>query len=325
MTGVLSADEIAALVEAAKQGDLPEAPARETQRRPRRVHTIDFSRPTKFTQEQQRRIERAHETFCRTTATQLSAELRAPIELEVLNVVQQTWAGAVSDIPPSLYGVVMLEPAQTMMLLSVELDGVHRLVTRLLGGSEPGQAPDRPPTEIELTVSRRVLETLVTGLAPIWVDLLGLQPSLAALETQPQSIQLAPPSEPSLSITLEMREPRSSSTIAIVVPHRAIGHVVERLSSSHQWGDAHDAEDQDEELLRASLATIDAEARVEVGAVELTIDEVLRLGEGDIVSLGIPASTGVTVYVDGVPVHHARPGRSGTRRAVQILDRLAPR
>ena len=42
--------------------------------------------------DQQRRLERAHEAFCRTASTQLSAELLTRVEMEVLGVDQLTWS-----------------------------------------------------------------------------------------------------------------------------------------------------------------------------------------------------------------------------------------
>ena len=96
---VLSPDAIAALVEAAKEGRLPEESAADRSRQ-RRMRTVDFTRPTKFTADQERRIKRALETFCRTASTRLSAELRMPLELEVINVSQLTWGNAHAQVPP---------------------------------------------------------------------------------------------------------------------------------------------------------------------------------------------------------------------------------
>ena len=49
---VLSSDAIAALVDAAKEGRLPYEPRPATRRR--RMRPVDFSRPTKFTADQER-------------------------------------------------------------------------------------------------------------------------------------------------------------------------------------------------------------------------------------------------------------------------------
>ena len=97
---VLSADAIAALVDAAREGRLPEdAP---TPQRRRRMRAVDFTRPTKFTSEQERRLKRALEAFCRTASTRLSAELRVPLELEVINSTQLTWANAHAQVVAEL-------------------------------------------------------------------------------------------------------------------------------------------------------------------------------------------------------------------------------
>ena len=48
----------------------------------------------------------------------------------------------------------------------------------------------------------------------------------------------------------------------------------------------------------------------------------LALQPGDVLRLDAPAEAGVTLFADKVPVHRAKPGRSGSRRAVQITDRV---
>src|SRR5919112_5753455 len=94
---VLSPDAIAALVDAAREGRVPEEPAAPQRRR--RMRAVDFTRPTKFTPEQERKLRRALEAFCRTASTRLSAEVRAPLELEVLAATQLTWANAHAQLP----------------------------------------------------------------------------------------------------------------------------------------------------------------------------------------------------------------------------------
>jgi flagellar motor switch protein FliM len=325
MSDILSEDEIAALFEAAKDGQAPPEPETRKQRRPRRVREIDFSRPTKFTQDQQRRIERAHATFCRQISTQLSAELRTTFEFEVINIAQHSWAAALDEIPqPSVYAILQVAPLGTTMVLSIELAAIHRILTRMLGGSDPGRVPERQLTEIELTLARRVLGTVLQGLSATWHDLLGVELSLGALETTPQGVQLAPPSEPSLAITIEAVDSRASSTVSIVVPHRAIEQVLDRIPSGQQYGDASEADHdpRDAEALRTSVAAVEVEVRAEVAAVELTLEEVVALAPGDIVTLPSSAEAGVTLFADETPIQRCRPGRSGSRRAVQVVERL---
>jgi flagellar motor switch protein FliM len=319
---ILSPEEIAALVESAKDGTA--APVEERSRRPRRVREIDFSKPSKFTQEQQRRIERAHETFCRSASTQLSAELRTAVELEVLNVTQHTWASALAEMPQAtLYGLVSTEPIETTFLLGVELGAVQAMLTRLLGGIDPGRAADRAMTEIELSLARRLFGTLLQNLSATWNELLGLTLVLSGLEPAPQGVQLVMPAgEPCLVVVIETRSEGESSTLSLVVPYRSIHPVIEKLPSSHQHGEVVAERDPaDAAAVEASLADVPTEVRAEVGAIELRIDDVLAIKPGDVLRLG-SADLGVTLYADEVAVRRAKAGRSGSRRAVQVLERL---
>jgi flagellar motor switch protein FliM len=59
-----------------------------------------------------------------------------------------------------------------------------------------------------------------------------------------------------------------------------------------------------------------------VASIELPIEEVLALQAGDVLRLDAPAEGGVTLFADKVPVHRAKPGRSGSRRAVQVIERV---
>ena len=145
MTGdVLSNDQVAALVAAAQEGSLPEradaAPAPVS----RRVRTVDFTRPTKFTKDQQRRLELAHDTFCQTASTRLSAEMRVPMKLEVIDIAQLTWTNALAEVPdPSVSAIVELEPHRTRMLMTIELSLV--LVARRARARRPGRPARRRP------------------------------------------------------------------------------------------------------------------------------------------------------------------------------------
>ena len=143
---VLSPDAIAALVEAAKDGRLPEESGNDRNRQ-RRMRTVDFTRPTKFTTDQERRIKRALETFCRTASTRLSAELRMPLELEIINISQLTWGNAHAQVPASSVACLIESPGvSTKMMLSAELNLVTSAIDLLLGGGGGSEAAPRSAT-----------------------------------------------------------------------------------------------------------------------------------------------------------------------------------
>ena len=326
MNDVLTPEQIAELVAAAKEGDVPRKEPSAT-RRPRRVREIDFTRPVKLAPDQERRFERAHETFCRTASTRLSAELRSQVEFEVINIEQLTWSTALTGVPqPSIFGVVAARPLDTTILLSVEQPLVFEFVERLIGGGGSETVPNRSLTEIELALTRRTFVGMIEQLSAVWQELFGLDLSLLELESQVANVELAPPSEPTIALTIETRGEHSSSTMSVLIPHRSIAAVTGRLASHYsELAESPALDEALHELVRSSVGAVEVDVRAEVGTVDLTIGDVLALTEGDVLRLATPASAGVYLCVDGVRLHRARPGRSGSRRAVEIVERLEGR
>jgi flagellar motor switch protein FliM len=324
MNDVLSPEQIAELVAQSKDGGIVDKPVERT-RRPRRVRELDFTRPAKLAPDQARRLERAHETFCRTASNRLSAELRTPIELEIINVDQLTWSAALADMPqPSILAVVGTKPADTAILIGLELPLVFRFIERLIGGGDVETHVDRGLTDIELSLTRRTFVSLLEQLSIVWGELFGFSLELDGLESQVANVEIAPPNEPTVIITVEVRGASDSSTLSILIPYRSIESVSSRLSGQFDAGEIPVEDAEIAETVRSQIGAVEVEVRAEVGAVEMAIGEVLALGKGDIVRLGSPASGGVFLYAGGVCLHRARPGRSGSRRAIEIVEQMEP-
>src|SRR3954452_6033032 len=116
-------------------GALPSEPAFSSRPdfgpRQARVQEIDFRRPTKFARDLVRRLEHAHESFCRTASSGLSAELRTSFELSVGGSDQLPYAPAMSQSPPdSLLAALDVAPLETELALIIEMPLALRLVDR---------------------------------------------------------------------------------------------------------------------------------------------------------------------------------------------------
>ena len=318
MNDVLSNDEVAALVEAAKQGQTDAEPTQK--RRARRVRDIDFSRPSKFAQDQQRRLERAHESFARTAGQRLSTELLTQIELDVLSLDQLTWSSAISQIPqPSICATIEFRPLGTQVLMTAELGLMLRLAERLMGGTSATVVKPRELTEIEIALVRRVFDTLLEQLGVTWSELAGMTTHLLGIESQIANVNLAPPSEPTLMLTIEVRVDGSSSTMALVLPHRAVEPALEHLSGS-QFG-AVQIDTEAQAAVRTGLEAVAVAIRAEVASRHMPVEEVLALKPGDVLRFRVPAAEGVTLCAGHVPAHRGQPGRNGNWRAVQVIGR----
>ncbi|WP_028065076.1 flagellar motor switch protein FliM [Solirubrobacter soli] len=317
---VLSPDAIAALVDAAREGRLPEE--KPAPQRRRRMRAVDFTRPTKFTAEQTRRLHRTLDAFCRTASTRLSAELRVPLEMEVLTSTQLTWANAHGAVPSnSTAAIFNVEPIGTRMLLSTESTLLLGAIELLLGGSIDGGVKDRRMTDIDQALGRHFFERLLAQLTLIWTDVAGLDLSLETVDQHMETAQMVSVSEPTLSFMLEARLSGISATLALLIPWSAIAPVADQFAAREEARGGTRSE-EDESSVRRAVGNVEMNVRAEVAAIQLPIEEVLALKPGDLLRLNAPATGGITLYADKIPVHTGRPGRSGSRRAVQVTSHV---
>jgi flagellar motor switch protein FliM len=315
----MSDDAISALVDAAREGggrSAEDAPSASAPARRRRMHAVDFTRPTKFSSDQERRISRAMEAVCRTATSRLSAELRVPLELEVITTTQLTWTNAHSQVPEgALSAIVTVEPVGTRLLLCGEQGLVLGAIELLAGSSDPGSARPRRLTDIDWALARHFYDRLLAQMTVIWSDLFQLAVSVEGLDAHLETAQMAPVSEPTLSVTLEARLAGTSSTLTMLLPWATIAPVIERFSGRDE---ERDVDSDDAITVRRAVGGVQVPVRAEVAGIDMPIEAVLSLKPGDVLALNAPVDAGITLFADAVPVHRARPGRSGGRRAVQI-------
>src|SRR2546430_7012996 len=97
-----------------------------------RVREIDFRRPSKFNREQVRRIEVAHENFCQSAASRMSAELRTELQLGVLNTDQLPYGVVMAEEVPRAALVNLLRVDPRSEEHTSELQSQSNIVCRLL-------------------------------------------------------------------------------------------------------------------------------------------------------------------------------------------------
>jgi flagellar motor switch protein FliM len=282
------------------------------------VQEIDFRRPTKFPRDLVRRLEHAHESFCRTASSGLSAELRASLELAVAGSEQLPYGTAMAETDQdALLAVLNVKPLDSEIALLIEMPLALRLVDRLLGGGgKPRDVIADSLTDLEVVILKRAAQSLVEPLSATWLDLAEVHFEIASMQTSPMTFQLVPPSEPVLMLHLEARLDGLVSPIVLCLPYRSVEPIVNKLEHRHYEGQTTD--NFVAGRVKEAISGIDVELRVEAGAIEMKVGEVLGLATGDVIRLKRPADKGVVIYAGDVPTYVASPGRNGNARAVQV-------
>jgi flagellar motor switch protein FliM len=284
-----------------------------------RVQEIDFRRPTKFARDLVRRLEHAHESFCRTASSGLSAELRTSLEMSVAGTEQLPYGTAMAEThPDSLLCVLDVAPLESEVALIIQMPLALRLVDRLLGGGgKPREGSADTLTDLEIVILRRAMTSLVEPLSATWLDLADVHFSIASMQTSPMTFQLVPPSEPVLMMHLETRLDGLVSPLVLCIPYRSVDTIVDKLEHRHYEG--HETVDPTAAgKVREAISGVDVELRAEAGATDMSVRDVLGIKVGDTIRLRRPADKGVVVYAGDVPTYVAHAGRNGNKRALKI-------
>jgi flagellar motor switch protein FliM len=282
-----------------------------------RIRTLDFSQPTKFTTEIRRRISGAVEQFREALGGWLANELKAEVQLSVVQVDQHTWAAAKARLAADAVAVAIeASSIERQMLLSVEQPLLLQALECLLGGDAAHAPVERHLTDLDWVLARGLLEGTVAELSSAWGELGGPELSCGEIDLEADAGVLTPVGEPTFSITLSSTIDGQSSAMSLLIPWMAIEPVAERIRGAADQpllGDVHGPD-----ALRRRLGGAQVLLRTEVGSAQMPIERMLELVPGALVQLDGRAEDGVWLFAEGVLLGRGRPGRSGTRRAIKL-------
>jgi len=146
---------------------------------------------------------------------------------------------------------------------------------------------NRELTEIEQTIIEKVLYRSFDCLHEAWANVLPLNLSLEASETNPQLLmQRYLPSEMVILMTFEVSMGDISGTLSFCIPYPTLEPVAMQLSSTSWFSAAKKELSEDHaEILQKRLKRVSLPIIAYLGSAKLRIRELLDLTEGDVVQL----------------------------------------
>jgi flagellar motor switch protein FliM len=279
------------------------------------VRPLDFSQPSKFSPELRRRIGAAVESSCEALSASMSASLKAEVLLEPAETAQNTWAAARAGLAADGIAVAVHAdlPARSM-LLHVEQPMILQSLECLLGGKAAQAPSERHLSEIDWTLAKGLLDTVVAELDVAWRDLGGPQLTRGELDLEGDAGVTVAPGEPTLSLQLRTHIDGCESAIWVLMPWSA----VQSVADGPHHGHGTDAAEPAVAGLREGLSVAQVLLRAEVGSVQMPIGEMLEIAPGSVVELSERSEDGVRIYAEEVSVGRGRPGRSGARKAIKL-------
>jgi flagellar motor switch protein FliM len=281
----------------------------------------DFHRPNRFSREHVRALQIVNETFARQFATVLSTTLRVVAQANVISVGQITYDEYVRRLPsPSLLAVLSFDPMPGAGVFQLPMGIVMNAVDRLLGGQGGEDQPNRALSDIETGLARQLVERVMHELTYAFESLTRIVAQVGSLESDAQFMQLAPPSEPVIVSSLEVRIGEHTAISTLCLPFATLQPVLDAVGIKQASPGVHASAVAAAIAVEERLQSVPVDVTVAFRPVTLTSSEVLALGVGDLLSLRHPVAEPLTIAADGVAVAAAVPGSHGPRLACQVVD-----
>lgn len=298
MVDVLSQNEIDALLAALSSGemDAEELKKEETQKK---VRSYDFKRATRFSKDHLRSLTRIHENFARLLTTYFSTQLRTFVQISVVQVEQLPYDEFIRSIPKmTILNIFEADPLEGRMVLEVHPNVAYAMLDRLLGGTGASPTKINALTEIENIILERIFSRALETLQEAWKTVADVFPSLEALETNPQFMQIASANDTIALISLSTKIGDTTGMINLCIPHVVIEPIMPRLSVHHMFVTHKKTKtDEETEALQSRVNKAKLSIIAELGHSQISIREFLGLAVGDVISLDKSVDQGLHVKV----------------------------
>ncbi len=224
----------------------------------------------------------------------------------IRNLVVPTNLNIMSMRPLRGNALFIFDPSLIFIVIDHLFGGDGRFHTRVEG---------RDFTQTEQRIIKRMLDVIVTEFMASWAPVFPLQPSLIRSEMHTQFANIATPSEIVVSTTFNIELGTGGGALHICIPYSTLEPIRDLLYSSTQ-GDQAEPDKRWINLLKSQVQMAEVELVATIAKTSLTINDVMGLRIGDVISIDIHPN--VQACVENVPVFDCTYGISNGQYALKI-------
>lgn len=322
MGEVLSQNEIDNLLAALSTGELDVEQMQENTAK--QAKNYDFKRPAKFSKEHLRTLEIIYEHYGRLISTNLPVYLRKNIQVSVASsetVTFSEFTNALSN--PVVLGIVNFQPLIGNVIIELASNIGYAMIDRMLGGQGVPLDRMRDFSEIELTIIEKLMVVCMQLMREPWRNVVDINPMMERIETNPQFIQVIPPSDMIAIVTLNIKIGDVEGLMNICLPYFTLETVMDKLNTKF-WFSTMKATDDDnyEEHISSLLKRVDVPIKAVLGRSSVSVNDFMNLQRGDIIRLDTKVDSELKVFVGNIEKFTALPGSNKDNYAVRVTSVL---
>ncbi len=271
-------------------------------------------------------LEIINDRFARLCTNALTNAVRKRVEISPISIDMTKFGEFMRSLPvPTSNNIFKMEPLRGNALIIIDARLVFSLVESVFGGagSQP-KVEGREFTRIEQAIIDRVIRIALEIMADSWRPVHDVRLELIRSEINPQFATIVPPSDVVVVINYEVELDNSMGSMLVCLPYSTIepirsklnaNYQSERLEIDHAWVGR----------LKDRLLETPVELRVGLGNSQITSNQLLRLKEGDIITLDTDVEQLLPCSVAGVTKYWGLPGTVKANKGFQVVRTDEPK
>ncbi|SRR6056297_1657330 len=321
MEKTLTQQEIDSLITAISTGEVESDDLAKLEEK-RRARKYDFRRPNKFSKDHVTAIKAVYENFARIITNTLSNSLRTDVDFSVAAFEQISYGELIRSMSnPTLMTLFRMEPFKGVMILEASPRFGFQVVDLLCGGALHKDIDLRGFTEIEKSILKDVMTSIIDKNKDAWKDIMDLNPVVEGIVANPQMNRIFPYEEAMALINFNVKINDERSVMSLCIPHMAFGEHIDKLHSnlyitSGKMTNQFRYRSEIEQIINKGQVNMS----IVLGKTQITVGDFMELRCGDVLELDIMAGDPMKLYVEDYEHLYVQPGTYKDKLAVQVVD-----
>jgi flagellar motor switch protein FliM len=220
-------------------------------------------------------------------------------------------------VVPTNLNLVQIKPLRGTSLVIFDPNLVFLAVDSLFGGSGQFNArvEGRDFTQTEMRIVQRLLELVFDEYEKSWKPVHEIKFEYLRSEMNTQFASIATPNDVVVVSTLNIEFGSAGGEMHICIPYTSLEPLRDQLYRAIQ-SDTHETDKRWFSQLQREIQNAEVEMVVTLGRTAVTLEQILNMQSGDVISIDVPDT--MLAEVNGVPVMECRCGVSNGQYAVRV-------
>lgn len=284
----------------------------------------DFNRPHNISRIFEHNLQAIADGFTKMGSIDFTSLLRMSAQIEYRGLRQCTYGEYIEDLPnPTCAALVTLAPLKGHALLQVDLGLCFVFMKKMMGGIPDAEDMVREFTEIERGINAGMIERFLEVFRRSAAKLVKLEPGFVGLENNAHYLSGIPDGESLIIMRFQFKLDTVEGPFEFAVPLSAFSPVRE-IFDPREIQETRTAAElrEDRRKILEMVRSTSSELVVVLGEVEMNLEEVMKLGVGDILHLPQAVAAPLRVQIEGQAAWLGEAGRLGQNRAVKLIRQL---